>query len=79
MHTTDVREHSASAQDHLQYLQQELATTRDDITDATEELHKMSAMLPEDDKQALRDRLTNKMATVGRRIVNVGVFRVCPQ
>ena len=53
-----------SAQDHLQYLQQELATTRDDITDANDELDKMAAMLTEDDKQALRDRLTNKMGTV---------------
>ncbi|KAI0228191.1 Centriolin [Lamellibrachia satsuma] len=52
------------AQEHLRHLQQELAQTQDNIADATEELQKMSMALTEDDKQALRNRLTKKISMV---------------
>ncbi|KAK2177182.1 hypothetical protein NP493_614g00022 [Ridgeia piscesae] len=52
------------AQQHLQHLQQELAMTRDNIADATEELQKMSVMFTEDDKQEMRNRLKTKISMV---------------
>ena len=60
----NMHQQPASAQEHLRQLQQELAQTQDNIADATEELQKMSVALTEDDKQALRNRLTKKISMV---------------